>query len=80
MKVHEQDFPFDEIKKESGDYFNTIQEAMNAGYIPNQIWSVVEGDDEKVFIYGPCHHVVNLIGYIATKEYHDGETYYQEEF
>ena len=70
-------FPFEEIKKPNEDYFASINEAQEAGFELNQIWSVVECNN--VFTYGPSHHIVNLIGYVATHEAHDGETYYTED-
>lgn len=70
-------FPFEEIKKENGDYFSTVEEAQAAGFELSQIWSVIA--DDNVFTYGPTGHIINLIGYIATKETHDGETYYTED-
>ncbi len=69
------DFPFEEIRKPSGDYFDTIAEAQAAGFDLNQIWSVV--CDEQYTI-GPPHHWINLLGYIATNETHDNNTYYEE--
>lgn len=71
-----QDFPFDEIRQESGDYFEYIQQAKDAGYNENQIWSVTEEDN--VFCYGPSRHWINILGYIATDEQHDNNTYYFE--
>ena len=77
MTLHTEDFPFEEIRKESGDYFDSAQEAMDAtGLGLDHIWSVVCEDD--TYCYGPSHHYVNLIGFVATKEAHDGETYYEE--
>tara|TARA_B100000787_G_C16031398_1_gene222929 strand:- start:297 stop:581 length:285 start_codon:yes stop_codon:yes gene_type:complete len=84
--IHEEDFPFEEIRDEGGDYFYRISELLALGYVESQIWSVVSGDDEVdqngqrwiYFTYGPSHHYVNLIGYVATKEHHDGDTYYEE--
>lgn len=74
---HYQEFPFEEIRDESGDYFRTINDAIIAGYDEDQIWSVVEVDG--AYSYGPTHHFVNLVGYVATTERHDGDTYYHEE-
>ena len=48
-----------------------------AGFTLNQIWSVVESDG--VWIYGPSGHIINLLGYICTKETHNGDIYYYEE-
>jgi hypothetical protein len=70
------EFPFEEIRRSDGDYFDTWTEAKSAGYLDNQIWSVVEEDG--VWIYGPPHHYINRLGYIATKEQHDNNTYYEE--
>jgi len=70
-----------------GDYANSQQELIDRGYEYSQIWSVIEGDEEysedgkqriSVYVYGPSEHYVNKIGYIATEEHHDGETYYEE--
>jgi len=93
MTTYKQDFPFVEHSRidingdQSGDYANSQQELRNRGYAESQIWSVIEGDDEyrddgqriSTYVYGPSGHFVNKIGYIATKEHHDGDTYYEEE-
>lgn len=79
------DFPFDEIKDNGGDYFNTIDAAIkHTGLTVNNVWSVVsddhmEKDNWMVYIYGPSHHYCNILGYVVTKESHDNETYYLEE-
>lgn len=77
MADHFTDFPFEEIRDANGDYFTTAAQAMAAGYDADQVWSVVESDG--TYTYGPSHHYVNLVGFVATKERHDGETYYHEE-
>lgn len=80
MKTYQEDFPFEEVRKESGDYFDNVQELLDLGYTKEQIWTVTEADGDdgaEYIIYGPSHHYVNLIGLIATKEKHDGETYYE---
>lgn len=77
MADHFCDFPYEEIRKPSGDYFNSWQEAKDAGFDDDQIWSLVES--EGTYTYGPPHHYVNHVGHIATHERHDGETYYHEE-
>ncbi len=79
----QQDFPFDEIRNATGDYFASVTEAMKAGYQESQIWSVAIADGEgpngeDAYTYGPSFHYVNVMGYIATKEHHDDETYYEE--
>ena len=80
-------FPFDEIRQEEdGDMFDTAEEAMRfTGYDEYHIWSVADIDDEEYngerfgFAgYGPSYHRINVMGYIATKERHDGDTYYTE--
>tara|TARA_R110000796_G_scaffold16017_2_gene50416 strand:+ start:473 stop:742 length:270 start_codon:yes stop_codon:yes gene_type:complete len=79
------DFPFDEIKDSGGDYFYNVDQAIKqTGLSDNNIWSVVSDDHMDkdgwmVYIFGPAHHYCNVIGYVATKEPHDGETYYIEE-
>ena len=74
--VHTEEFPFEEIRTETGDYFGSAAAAELRGYSPNQIWSVTECDNE--WCYGPPHPWLNLIGYVATKEKHDHNTYYIE--
>jgi len=77
--IHEDEFPFDEIRDEHGDYFMTIEDAKkHTGYDESHIWSVTEC--ENTWTYGASHHYVNLIGYLATHEAHDGNTYYEESF
>lgn len=71
------DFPYAEIRTESGDYFASVSDAKDAGFSENQIWSV--GVHEDTWVYGPPHHYVNVIGYVATKETHDNDTYFEEE-
>ena len=77
----EGDFPYEEIRRPDGDYFQSWQEAKDAGWDDDQIWSVTsaEGDDGSEWIItGPPHHYVNHIGHVATLERHDNNTYYEE--
>lgn len=87
------DFPFDEIRDTDGNLFPSLAKAREAGFNDDQIWSVVEGDSEEemdpndpdyepssTWVYGPSHHYVNVLGYVATNERHDGDTYYEKEF
>ena len=78
------DFPYKKHNRPSGDFFRTVAEAKAAGWDENQIWSVVEGDEtlygKNVWVYGPSHHHINVLGFTATKERHDGETYFEETF
>ena len=76
MPVHNIEFPFEEIRDENGDYFNSPQAAVKQGYSVDQIWSLHELDN--IFTYGPSHHRINVLGFIATDEHHDGNTYYEE--
>lgn len=83
MPFYRQDFPFTEIRDDvwggHGDYFNSAEEAMLAtGLSERHIWSVTPCDETNVCTYGPSRHYINVIGYIATKEVHDGATYYEE--
>jgi hypothetical protein len=48
------------------------------GHIVENIWSVVEGDEDNVFTYGPPHHFVNVIYWVVTEEAHDHNTYFEE--
>ena len=75
------EFPFEELKRSDGNPFTTIEEMEQAGFQSSQMWSVVEAsgeDGSEWLIYGPPHHVVNRIHYVATAEHHDGDTYYEE--
>lgn len=72
------DFPFEEIRKPDGNMFDTVQDALAAGYLENQIWSIATGDEGDVWVYGPSYHFINVLGYIATAQPHDGNTYYEE--
>ena len=77
----EGDFPCEEIRRPDGNYFQSWQEAKDAGYDDDQIWSVTsaDGDDgSEWLITGPPHHFCNHIGHLATLERHDNNTYYEE--
>lgn len=85
MKCQTTEFPFTEVRQKTGDYFDSIQQAVSAGFAKSQIWSVTVTDDVddngreySAYSYGPSHHWVNVMGYVATHEHHDGETYYEE--
>ena len=69
-------FPYEEIHKDSGDYFDSVAQAQAAGLCLEQIWSVIIDGD--ICTYGPPHHFVNVIGYVGTKELHDHNTYFEE--
>lgn len=38
------DFPYEEIRNAQGDYFNSVQDALDAGFEMDQIWSITEGE------------------------------------
>ena len=81
MAEYEQEFPFTELKTPTGDYYDNRIEMERAGFVESQMWSVTDADDDdgsEYLCYGPVHHYVNLLGYIATAEHHDGDTYYIE--
>jgi len=81
MAEYEIEFPFTELKTPTGDYYDNRIEMERAGFVESQMWSVTDADDDdgsEYLCYGPVHHYVNLIGYIATAERHDGDTYYIE--
>ena len=76
-----QDFPFEEIRKDNGEYFDSWAEAKRYGWDDDQIWSITisdEDEDFSVWSYGPPDHYVNHVGHVATKERHDNNTYYHE--
>ena len=81
MAEYEIEFPFTELKTPTGDYYDNRIEMERAGFVESQMWSVTDADNDdgsEYLCYGPVHHYVNLIGYIATAEHHDGDTYYIE--
>ena len=85
MQYHKDYFPFDEIR-DKGNYFLHLSPILELGYKRSQIWSVATPTIEEgspvhsQFVYGPSHHFVDVIGYIATEEHHDNQTYYIEEY
>tara|TARA_R110002110_G_scaffold226672_1_gene441005 strand:- start:236 stop:514 length:279 start_codon:yes stop_codon:yes gene_type:complete len=83
IMIYEKQFPFDEIKRNDGEYFDTAKEAMTAtGLGSSHVWVIIESDtgndNEYCYTTSPPHHYINKIGYIATQEPHDHETYYNE--
>ena len=79
--IHNQEFPFTELRMHTGDYYDNKTQMEHAGFVESQMWSITDADEEdgsEYYCYGPVHHYVNLIGYIATAEHHDGDTYYIE--
>lgn len=74
------EFPFDEIRSNNGDYFDSIDECRSAGYADNQIWSVAITDDadSTTITYGPPHHIVNVEGYVCTEVEHNHHVYYHD--
>ena len=75
--LHYIEFPFNEIRTSDGDFFSTAQEASDAtGLDAKHIWSIA--DHDGAITYGPASNCVNVYGYFATTEAHDGCTYYIE--
>jgi len=81
-RTYNYDFPFQELRMPTGGYYDNRTQMERAGFIQAQMWSVVveaDADDGSEYLcYGPVHHYVNVLGYIATAEKHDGDTYYYE--
>ena len=74
-------FPYTELRKPDGQYYDNPTEMLRAGFVPSQMWSVIEAeghDGSEWVITGPVHHYINLLGYCATAEHHDENTYYHE--
>lgn len=66
------DFPYDEIKKENGDYFDSPAECYAAGFERFQVWSVTVDDADDgatVFTYSGTIRRVNVLGYVCTREH-----------
>lgn len=81
QRTIEGDFPYEEIRRPDGNYFQSWKEAKDAGWDDDQIWSVTsaDGDDgSEWIIIGPPHHFCNHLGHLATLERHDNNTYYEE--
>lgn len=79
--IHEKEFPFTELRTPTGNYYDNKTEMELAGFAKTQMWSVVEADADdgsEYLSYGPADHYINLLGYIATAEHHDENTYYVE--
>lgn len=45
----------------------------------NNVWTIIEGDDDSIFIVNGVHFV-NRIGYLITREEWEGETEVEIEF
>lgn len=67
------EFPYDEIRAESGDYFDSVAQANAAGHSTDRVWSVI--CESNWMTYSGTHHYVNRIGFVATKELNDGCDY-----
>ena len=79
--IHTKEFPYAELRTPTGDFYDCMEDMHHAGFEESQMWSVTEGEDEDgetTWCYGPVHHYINLLGFIATAEHHDGVTYYNE--
>lgn len=78
--IYEQ-FPFEQELR-NGGFYETIKELKDLGFGDDQIWSVCEVEQEDGslwYVTGPSHHSLNLLGFIATFQRHDGLTYYYEQ-
>jgi hypothetical protein len=78
MVIPNKDFPYDEIRRDDGNYFDSWKEVKAAGYAKTQTWCITTGDSEHGtwFCYDSSPHFVNVMGYVATKEHaKPGECY-----
>jgi len=72
------DFPFDQIRTPDGGFFATAAQAASAtGLSDRHLWAIA--DHDGTITYGPATSWVNVYGYFATAEAHDGRTYYAED-
>ena len=72
------EFPYEEIRRADGNYFDSWKEVTTAGYADTQIWCVTTGDEEQGtwFCYENTRRFVDVLGFIATKEHaKPGECY-----
>jgi hypothetical protein len=80
-RVLTEPFPFNELRRSTGAYYEFPDQLIRAGFENSQIWCVSKdkSDDGSVWwYYGPPIHYVNILGYVGTAEHHDGDTYYEE--
>lgn len=57
--------------------YASVQEALDAGWDRDQIWSIAYCG--TVTTYGPAHHTVGIEYYGVTIERHDGDTYFEDD-
>lgn len=76
----EGEFPYEEIKDADGNYFLRYEDVIAAGYCEEQVWTVISTDTDTGiwFTYDSTPRIVNVIGYIATKEKITGDECYEE--
>ena len=76
----EGEFPYEEIKDADGNYFLHYEDVIDAGYCEEQVWTVISNDNANgiYFTYDSTRRIVNVIGYIATKEEAVPGEYYEE--
>ena len=74
------EFPYEEIRRDDGNFFDSWDEVEAAGYSYRQIWCITSGDTEEGtwFCYDNAHHYVNVLGYIATNEHAKPNEHYEE--
>lgn len=80
-RVLTEPFPFNELRRSTGAYYEFPDQLIRAGFENSQIWCISkdEADDGSLWwYYGPPIHYVNILGYVGTAEHHDGDTYYEE--
>ena len=78
MSEQRSEFPYQEVAN-----FDTVEEALKAGWKKNQIWSVDYADDDEVDEDGERWGCQSFgppwmnrgFGFTVTKETHDGDTF-----
>lgn len=73
-------FPFTQLRKPDGSYYEAPDEMVRAGFVPSQMWSITELEEDGLWwVFGPADVFVDIVGYVATAEHHDGQTKYLEQ-
>ena len=75
-----EEFPYEEIRRADGNYFDSWSEVSDAGYSYRQTWCITSSDSEQGtwFCYDNAPHFVNVLGFIATNEHAKPGEYYEE--
>lgn len=72
-------FPYDPIHKDDGNFFNSVRDLIKEGYAKEQIWAVIINDDYNSVTYtNDLRSVVNVLGYVASKQHVDKPEHHTE--